>query len=142
MKNKVSFDVVKLVIYNNNKFLLQHRDDKSNISNPGAWSFFGGKVEKNEDLEKALKREIFEELHWTPSNINFLKEKIDGRLGCRVMFYITLFSENKKILKLKEGQGMGWFTFNQIKNKNFGKIASLVMPIIKESNLYLNKFKI
>ena len=28
MKNKVSFDVVKLVIYNNNKFLLQHRDDK------------------------------------------------------------------------------------------------------------------
>jgi mutator protein MutT len=52
--------VVAAVIRRDGKILITRRSDRVHL--PGLWEFPGGKVEPNESLEKALEREIFEEL--------------------------------------------------------------------------------
>ena len=63
--------VVKAIIYKNNQFLLQLRDNSKKISYPNHWSFFGGEVENNENDEDALLRELKEEIAWMPNKINY-----------------------------------------------------------------------
>ena len=43
------------------RVLMQLRDTYSDIVAPGQWSFFGGGVEPGEALDKAARREFFEE---------------------------------------------------------------------------------
>jgi len=52
--------IVKGIILNENKVLILKRSDKDRI-NPGKWEFVGGKINFNETLEDALKREVMEE---------------------------------------------------------------------------------
>ena len=54
-------EVVAGIIYKDNKFLIAQRN--LNKAQGGLWEFPGGKVEKNESYERALKREIKEELN-------------------------------------------------------------------------------
>ncbi|MFZ3588898.1 (deoxy)nucleoside triphosphate pyrophosphohydrolase [Bacillus sp. DJP31] len=59
---KKTVKVVAAIIENDNKELLcALRSPKMAI--PNMWEFPGGKVEKNEDIFEALRREIEEELH-------------------------------------------------------------------------------
>jgi len=57
---KSTVHVVAGIIYKENKILLCRR--KEGKSQAGFWEFPGGKVEKNESNQKALYREIKEEL--------------------------------------------------------------------------------
>ena len=59
------------IIFINNKYLFQVRDNKSSIWFPGFNGFFGGLVDKNETPDHAIKREILEEL-----NIPVVKAKL------------------------------------------------------------------
>ena len=52
--------VVAALIRANGKILITRRPD--NVHLPGLWEFPGGKVEANESLQDALRREIREEL--------------------------------------------------------------------------------
>ncbi|NLY77594.1 MAG: NUDIX domain-containing protein [Tissierellia bacterium] len=52
--------IVKGIVLFNNKALILKRSEKDRI-NPGKWEFVGGKINFNEELEDALKREIKEE---------------------------------------------------------------------------------
>ena len=49
-------DVVAAVIVKDNKFLITRRAPKLNLE--GMWEFPGGKIEKGETPEEALKREL------------------------------------------------------------------------------------
>lgn len=51
-----------LLIDKRGGILLQHKDDKAKILNPGKVSMFGGGLERNESEIGGLKRELFEEL--------------------------------------------------------------------------------
>ena len=53
------------IIFFNNNYLLQLRDNKKNIYFPGFWGVFGGLVEKREKFKKAIEREIKEETNLT-----------------------------------------------------------------------------
>jgi mutator protein MutT len=52
--------VVAAIIHANGKILITRRPNHVHL--PGLWEFPGGKVEANESLEAALRREIREEL--------------------------------------------------------------------------------
>lgn len=67
-------EVVKAVVYKDDKYLLQLRDNDPAISYPNTWAFFGGGVDAEERHEEALKRELEEELCWRPQELVFLNK--------------------------------------------------------------------
>ena len=78
------FDVVAAVIIKDNKFFIAQRNRNKHMGL--CWEFPGGKVEKNENFEQALKREIKEEL-----NISIL---INKKIG------VENYQDNKINVKL------------------------------------------
>lgn len=56
--------VAAIIILDDGRYLLQHRDPMPGIFYPDHWGFFGGATESGEDDEAALRREIEEELGW------------------------------------------------------------------------------
>jgi 8-oxo-dGTP pyrophosphatase MutT (NUDIX family) len=96
------------LLYNTNgEVLLQHRDDKPDIADPGLWSLFGGSVEEGESIEDALIRELWEELEYP------VKEKQLWLIACQpgATFHIFLLPLDLPLEKLvlHEGQGFGLY---------------------------------
>jgi 8-oxo-dGTP pyrophosphatase MutT (NUDIX family) len=54
--------VAVAILYQQNKFLMQLRDNIPNIIAPGCWALFGGHIEPGETPEIAVQREIMEEI--------------------------------------------------------------------------------
>tara|TARA_A100001011_G_scaffold66581_1_gene67708 strand:+ start:7011 stop:7448 length:438 start_codon:yes stop_codon:yes gene_type:complete len=97
-----------IIIDKKNNFLLQKRDLKKTIFFPGHLGLFGGAKNKNESYINALKREIYEEIGFTPSDIKyFMKISFDFKKKI-ILRYIYICRVNlltKKIIKLGEGAG-------------------------------------
>jgi 8-oxo-dGTP pyrophosphatase MutT (NUDIX family) len=53
----------KAFIYQNGRFLLQHRDNIPGIFHPGHWGLFGGSIDIGETPKQCLVRELVEELN-------------------------------------------------------------------------------
>jgi len=112
-KNKIQ-EVVKAVIFKDEKFLLQLRDNKPNIPYPNTWAFFGGGVEEGEKHEEALKRELKEELGWCPQSFEFLIKIMNKTVNCNITHYIVKCSVSSDKLCLGEGAALGWFTYDEM----------------------------
>lgn len=56
--------VALAILYQEDKFLMQLRDDIPTILYPGQWGFFGGHLEPNETPEAGIKREVLEEINY------------------------------------------------------------------------------
>jgi 8-oxo-dGTP pyrophosphatase MutT (NUDIX family) len=54
------------ILHQQNKFLLQLRDDIPGIIYPGHWGLFGGHIEPGETPDVAVKRELLEEIGYSP----------------------------------------------------------------------------
>ena len=107
--------IVKAIIHKNNKYLLQLRDNKPNISSPNTWGFFGGGVDSGETHKDALIRELEEELSWKPKNIEFFYA--DYELNTK--WFSVYCDSPTNNLNLMEGQDMKWFEskeINRLKN--------------------------
>ena len=130
--------VVKAIIYKNNQFLLQLRDNSKKISYPNHWSFFGGEVENNENDEDALLRELKEEIAWMPNKINYYTTFLDYSTNAEVKLYLIKFESNNTKLNLNEGQKMKWFKLEDI--KTLIKTPSYMYELLNEINLH--SFKI
>ena len=57
--------VAMAILYQDEKFLMQLRDDIPGILYPGCWGLFGGHLEPGETPEVGLKREVEEEINYT-----------------------------------------------------------------------------
>ncbi len=88
---------------NDGTILLQHRD-KDNRWNQDSWSEFGGQIEEGETPEKAIKREIKEELGIELVDLKFFKKyKLQREKGIYEQFVFTA-SLNYPLENLKKQQ--------------------------------------
>lgn len=112
--------VAAIIITPENKFLMQHRDDKPNIWYPASWGCFGGALDKGESSLTALRRELLEELE-----LSFEKYTLVSRLefDLRPMELGNYFREYYLIeptetelsrLVLHEGEKMESFSFEDL----------------------------
>jgi 8-oxo-dGTP pyrophosphatase MutT (NUDIX family) len=110
--NDQKIHVAIAILYRQNQFLMQLRDDIPGILYPGHWGLFGGHIESGEVPEVAVIRELQEEINYTPSVIlNF---------GCyrntevvRHVYHAPLTVELDQLV-LNEGWDMNLLTPQQI----------------------------
>lgn len=111
-------DVAKAILLERSNFVLQLRDDKPSISFSGMWSLFGGAIEKNEDSQEAILREIEEELCIKVKGICFLWDYIyfreDGKKILHKIYKADITSLWGKH-QLMEGQAADSFNCDQLK---------------------------
>jgi len=107
-------NVVAAIIKKNNQFLIVQRNKNKHLGLK--WEFPGGKVQESETFEKALLREIKEELNIT-INIyekiaeeKFKDDKID------IVLYYYLCSLKNGMMKLNEHENFAW-----VEKKDFNK---------------------
>jgi 8-oxo-dGTP pyrophosphatase MutT (NUDIX family) len=102
---------VGLIVAEDGRVLLQHRDDKPGILEPGAWALFGGHMDPDEDPADAFLREMEEELGWKPKHFEPF-DTVDLVLPqARLISHVFAAHLDLPLasLALNEGQGMALF---------------------------------
>lgn len=101
-----------LIVTPGGRYLMQHRDEKPGIFFPGWWGCFGGAIEAGETALDAIRRELLEELAWTPRRLeHFATLGLDFSFAGhgatpRHFFVAELRKSELGGLRLAEGQGM------------------------------------
>lgn len=109
--------VMVIVVGDDDRFLLHHRDDKPGVLYPGHWAGFGGAVEAGEGPEEALIREMEEEtgVRLNPGEARVIGEIVDPEAAGRlVTLYLLERSIAAEDIELGEGQGFGYFSADEI----------------------------
>lgn len=100
------------IIVKNKKILLQLRDNKKDIIFPNSWGFFGGGININEDHNKAIKRELYEELNIKNfKKLRFINSHFSTNYKCIFFIYTLKLEEN---ITLQEGYDCDYFFENQM----------------------------
>ena len=111
-------DVAKAILLERGNLVLQLRDNIPSIETPGMWSLFGGMIEKNEDPQEAMLREIEEELCIKVKEIFFLWDCIYSRKDGKKVLH-KIYEADITFLwgkhRLMEGQATDSFHYDQLK---------------------------
>ena len=107
------------------KFLLVQRDNNDDIF-PGKWQNLGGKIELGETVEKAIQREVQEEIGIVVTKHPIFlqsyswKKDNDSPVRLGLIFLIELQGKPEKYqIKLEsELENYGWFTLKKIERMN------------------------
>ena len=116
---------VKAVIKCKDYYFLQHRDYNKKILYPGHWSFFGGRIKKNENLKKAIARELKEELFFQLSSSKFLNFFFNKETKYKIFFFEINFNNWKSFI-VNEGIEGKWIYKNDIKNLKLAPDANFI----------------
>lgn len=108
--------VAAIIVLEDGRYLLQHRDNIPEIWYPDHWGCFGGGVDEGEDPITALKRELYEEIEFRPREIAYFS-RFDfdlAELGMdryyRMYYVIPMTSVEHDRLVLHEGLEMKAFS--------------------------------
>jgi 8-oxo-dGTP pyrophosphatase MutT (NUDIX family) len=101
------------------QYLLQHREDRHDISYPNCWGLFGGACEQGESAAEALRRELLEELalevgRYQPLLTCTYDLWFEDRRTRKAFFSVELSEAQAAQLVLGEGQGMAWLRFEEV----------------------------
>lgn len=110
------------------RFLLQLRDDRPDIANPGLWGSFGGAVEPYESPHEGFLRELQEELGWQPRDFTLhLAAPRDAPWGRELIYVLAARVDvPPDSLVLGEGQALGFFAPDALPPDTVPALASLI----------------
>ncbi len=119
--HKKTMDVVAAVIWqgegSEKKYLAQQRPLHYPMG--GLWEFPGGKVDKGESLEDALKRELFEELHIVITEFYFWKTILHTYPHRHVRLHLFHVQGFEGEVTCVEGQNIRWVYTHEAQELNF-----------------------
>ena len=120
--------VVAGIIYKNNKFLIAQRN--LNKSQGGLWEFPRGKVEKDESYERALIREIEEELNADIEVNEYIGESIYQypEKDIKLIFYKAKLLSDR--IELLEHESYKWITKDEKDKYEFAGADKIVFDLI------------
>jgi 8-oxo-dGTP diphosphatase len=121
-----------LIIDAEGRLLLQHRDDKPWIANPGRWGSFGGTIEPYETPQDGFMRELREELNWQPRTFELFDAFPYFGLNNRSLMYV--FAARLDVpfesLVLGEGQGMDLFSPDELPDATVDDLRLLIARFV------------
>ncbi len=110
---KAKVSVAIAILHQDNKFLMQLRDNIPTIWYPGYWGFFGGHIELGETPEIAVVREVMEEISYAmPTPEFYMVSESDEVI--RHVFHAPL-TVNLSELTLSEGWDFDLVTVEELK---------------------------
>lgn len=137
--SKQYIHVAIAILYQQNKFLLQLRDDIPGIIYPGHWGLFGGHIELGETPDIAVKRELREEIGYSPPVLSKFDCYPDPKV-IRHVYHAPLTVELNALV-LSEGWDMDLLTLEQIKQgKHYSQKADQVRPLTPPTQRILLDF--
>ncbi len=127
------------ILYRQDQFLLQLRDNISGILYPGHWGLFGGHIEPGETPAVAVERELLEEIGYVPPMLSEFGCYSDSRV-VRHVYHAPLAVELNQLV-LNEGWDMGLLTPDQIRQgRSYSAKAAQVMPLVPPTQQILLDF--
>lgn len=127
------------ILHQQNKFLLQLRDDIPGIIYPGHWGLFGGHLELDETPDIAVKRELLEEIGYIPPLLSKFDCYTDTK-RVRHVYHAPLMVEINQLV-LGEGWDMDLLTAEQIRQgEHYSKKAGQVRPLAPPTQRILLDF--
>jgi len=127
MSNQAA-QVAIAILYCQDKFLLQLRDNIPGIVYPGHWGLFGGHIELDESPDIAVKRELLEEISYSPSILSKFGCYTDSKV-VRHVFHAPLTVELNQLV-LSEGWDMNLLTLEEIRQgRAYSVKAAQVRPL-------------
>ena len=120
--------VAMAIIYQDNKYLMQLRDDIPSIVYPGVWAFFGGHLELGESPQAGLRRELIEEIDYPVKQLReFRSYQVDNYIRHLFSCPLTVPIEE---LELQEGWDLKLLTRVEIeRGKAYSSQARAIKPI-------------
>ena len=120
-----------LIVDRHGRLLLQHRDDKPEIANPGRWGSFGGAIEPYETPYDGLLRELQEELSWQPASMDLVGAYKDAAANQIIYIFIMPIEAPLSALVLGEGQGMAFFAPDDLPAAIVPELRTLIEAFVK-----------
>jgi 8-oxo-dGTP diphosphatase len=118
-----------------------HRTKKENDVHHGKWNGLGGKMEKNESPEEAIKREVFEE-----SGLKIENPTLKGIITYpetnneteTIVFVFTATEFTGDLIECNEGD-LEWINTKDITKLNLWKGDLLFLPLLKDKGIFTAK---
>ena len=121
--DKLYFIAKCVIINDKNQILILKRTDYKNNGTENLWDFPGGNIEKYEDVNISIKREVFEE---TKIELNSTKivsidsgKKDENEEIIFVIFASKDYKINEQIILSEEHLEYKWITVDEIDNYDF-----------------------
>lgn len=100
------------MIWCEGRLLLQLRDFKPEVADPGQWGLFGGHLDALESPDEGLRRELSEEIGWIPQQVLALGDFDEE--DRRIIGYCATLEIPLSALLLGEGHDLGVFTLEEV----------------------------
>jgi 8-oxo-dGTP diphosphatase len=127
-----TIEVVAAIIVRDNRMLITRRVGGQF---DGLWEFPGGKIEPNETHEKALKREIFEELNIEISVNNYLDTVNFSYESFHLIMHLYFCNIYSGSIRLNEHSDLRWISSDDKENINWVPADVQVLELISSSRI-------
>ena len=111
-------EVAKIIIHDDDRVLLQLRDNNPNIAFPLHWNLIGGIIEVSELPQETITRELKEELGIELDKIELFA--IENYKDTIQHIFSAKAKINPEKIHLKEGLAIRWFKLSELSSLKIG----------------------